>query len=73
MVVTLLVRHLPDGLPPHTLTRLFTHYGASETRPCAGGRCAHFIMLFLPSCHPTVRQLLFGNWAGFVSLNSMSS
>ncbi|KAH8962831.1 hypothetical protein BDL97_05G121700 [Sphagnum fallax] len=38
MVVTLLVRHLPDGLPPHTLTRLFTHYGASETRPCAGGR-----------------------------------
>ncbi len=73
MVVTLLVRHLPDGLPPHTLTRLFTHYGASETRPCAGGRCAHFIMLFLPSCHPTVRQLLFGIWAGFVSLNSMSS
>jgi hypothetical protein len=35
--------------------------------------CAHFIVLFLPSCHPTVRQLLFGNWAGFVSLNSMSS
>jgi hypothetical protein len=59
MVVTLLVRHLPDGLPPHTLTRLFTHYGASETRPCAGGRCVRIslccfyrlaTLLFVSSC-----------------------
>lgn len=35
---TLLVRHLPEAIPQDTLTRLFSHYGASSVRPCAGGR-----------------------------------
>ncbi|XP_010257747.1 PREDICTED: U11/U12 small nuclear ribonucleoprotein 65 kDa protein-like [Nelumbo nucifera] len=37
-VVTLLVRHLPEAIPPDTLSRLFSHYGAFSVRPCAGGR-----------------------------------
>ncbi|XP_042381459.1 U11/U12 small nuclear ribonucleoprotein 65 kDa protein-like isoform X1 [Zingiber officinale] len=35
---TLLVRHLPEGMPHDLLSRLFSHYGASSVRPCAGGR-----------------------------------
>ncbi|XP_006853102.2 U11/U12 small nuclear ribonucleoprotein 65 kDa protein isoform X1 [Amborella trichopoda] len=35
---TLLVRHLPEAIPHETLSRLFSHYGASSVRPCAGGR-----------------------------------
>lgn len=39
-VATLLVRHLPEGMPHDLLSRLFSHYGASSVRPCAGGRSA---------------------------------
>ncbi|OAY76189.1 U11/U12 small nuclear ribonucleoprotein 65 kDa protein [Ananas comosus] len=35
---TLLVRHLPEAIPDEMLSRLFSHYGASSVRPCAGGR-----------------------------------
>ncbi|WOK95903.1 hypothetical protein Cni_G04610 [Canna indica] len=35
---TLLVRHLPEAIPHDVLSRLFSHYGASSVRPCAGGR-----------------------------------
>ncbi|KAG9446751.1 hypothetical protein H6P81_012879 [Aristolochia fimbriata] len=35
---TVLVRHLPEAIPVDTLSRLFSHYGASAVRPCAGGR-----------------------------------
>ncbi|KAJ8630502.1 hypothetical protein MRB53_023825 [Persea americana] len=35
---TLLVRHLPKAIPHEILSRLFSHYGASSVRPCAGGR-----------------------------------
>ncbi|XP_077235945.1 RNA-binding (RRM/RBD/RNP motifs) family protein isoform X2 [Tasmannia lanceolata] len=37
-VATLLIRHLPEAIPHETLSRLFSHYGASSIRPCAGGR-----------------------------------
>ncbi|KAL5707603.1 hypothetical protein ACHQM5_018490 [Ranunculus cassubicifolius] len=33
--VTLLVRHLPEAIPQDTLSRLFSHYGASSLRACA--------------------------------------
>ncbi|XP_042000282.1 U11/U12 small nuclear ribonucleoprotein 65 kDa protein-like isoform X2 [Salvia splendens] len=36
--VTLLVRHLPEAIPHDTLTRLFSHYGASSVRPFSHGR-----------------------------------
>ncbi|XP_059647288.1 U11/U12 small nuclear ribonucleoprotein 65 kDa protein isoform X2 [Cornus florida] len=36
--VTLLIRHLPEAIPYDTLSRLFSHYGASSLRPCASGR-----------------------------------
>ncbi|KAL0929067.1 hypothetical protein M5K25_001007 [Dendrobium thyrsiflorum] len=36
-VATLLVRHLPEGIPDDMLSRLFSHYGAASVRPCAGG------------------------------------
>lgn len=36
--VTLLVRHLPEAIPFETLSRLFSHYGASSVRPCSRGR-----------------------------------
>lgn len=36
--ITLLVRHLPEGLPADTLKRLFSHYGASDFRLCQSGR-----------------------------------
>ncbi|KAL8129478.1 hypothetical protein V2J09_018633 [Rumex salicifolius] len=35
---SLLVRHLPDAVPSDTLSRLFSHYGASAVRPGSGGR-----------------------------------
>ncbi|GAB4834098.1 hypothetical protein Ancab_032351 [Ancistrocladus abbreviatus] len=35
---TLLVRHLPEAIPIDTLSRLFSHYGASSVRPCSGAR-----------------------------------
>ncbi|KAL9998657.1 putative RNA recognition motif domain, nucleotide-binding alpha-beta plait domain superfamily [Helianthus debilis subsp. tardiflorus] len=35
---TLLIRHLPEAIPHDTLSRLFSHYGASSVRPCATGR-----------------------------------
>lgn len=36
--VTLVVRHLPDGIPHDIVTRLFSQYGASAVRPCSGGK-----------------------------------
>lgn len=36
--LTLLIRHLPEGLPADTLKRLFSHYGASDFRLCKAGR-----------------------------------
>ncbi|KAJ4915041.1 U11/U12 small nuclear ribonucleoprotein 65 kDa protein [Raphanus sativus] len=38
VVITLLVRHLPDGIPHDIVSRLFSQYGASAVRPCSGGR-----------------------------------
>ncbi|KAJ0605780.1 putative RNA-binding domain superfamily [Helianthus annuus] len=35
---TLLIRHLPEAIPHDTLSRLFSHYGASSVRPCTTGR-----------------------------------
>ncbi|KAJ7971831.1 U11/U12 small nuclear ribonucleoprotein 65 kDa protein [Quillaja saponaria] len=35
---TLLIRHLPEAIPQETLSRLFSHYGASSVRPCSSGR-----------------------------------
>ncbi|KAI3823312.1 hypothetical protein L1987_04747 [Smallanthus sonchifolius] len=35
---TLLIRHLPEAIPHDTLSRLFSHYGASCVRPCTSGR-----------------------------------
>ncbi|KFK43219.1 hypothetical protein AALP_AA1G096000 [Arabis alpina] len=37
-VITLLVRHLPDGIPHDIVSRLFSQYGASSVRPCSGGK-----------------------------------
>lgn len=36
--ITLLVRHLPDGIPHDIVSRLLSQYGASSVRPCSGGR-----------------------------------
>lgn len=36
--ITLLVRHLPEAIPHDTLSRLFSHYGASSVRPFTHGR-----------------------------------
>ncbi|XP_010458201.1 PREDICTED: U11/U12 small nuclear ribonucleoprotein 65 kDa protein-like [Camelina sativa] len=36
--VTLVVRHLPDGIPHDLVSRLFSQYGASAVRPCSGGK-----------------------------------
>lgn len=38
ITTTLLVKHLPCALPLDTLKRLFSHYGASDIRPCVAGR-----------------------------------
>ncbi|MBA0859556.1 hypothetical protein Goshw_008234 [Gossypium schwendimanii] len=37
-VATLLIRHLPEAIPPETLLRLFSHYGASSVQPCSSGK-----------------------------------
>ncbi|XP_065854167.1 U11/U12 small nuclear ribonucleoprotein 65 kDa protein isoform X2 [Euphorbia lathyris] len=37
-VTTLLIRHLPEAIPHDTLSRLFSHYGATSVRPCSAGR-----------------------------------
>ena len=37
-VITLLIRHLPEAIPHDTLSRLFSHYGASSVRPCSAPR-----------------------------------
>ncbi|KAA3473018.1 RNA-binding 40 [Gossypium australe] len=37
-VATLLIRHLPEAIPPETLLRLFSNYGASSVRPCSSGK-----------------------------------
>lgn len=37
-LATLLIRHLPEAIPHDTLSRLFSHYGASTVRPCSSGR-----------------------------------
>uniref|UniRef100_A0A803Q3Z0 RRM domain-containing protein n=1 Tax=Cannabis sativa TaxID=3483 RepID=A0A803Q3Z0_CANSA len=34
-LATLLIRHLPEAIPQDTLSRLFSHYGASSVRPCS--------------------------------------
>ncbi|GER42393.1 RNA binding protein [Striga asiatica] len=36
--ITLLVRHLPEAIPPETLHSLFSHFGASSVRPSSFGR-----------------------------------
>ncbi|CAM8951073.1 unnamed protein product [Rhodiola kirilowii] len=38
IVITLLIRHLPDAIPLETLSRLFSHYGACAVRPGTSGR-----------------------------------
>ncbi|XP_010528771.1 PREDICTED: U11/U12 small nuclear ribonucleoprotein 65 kDa protein [Tarenaya hassleriana] len=38
LAITLLVRHLPDGIPHDIVSRLLSQYGASSVRPCSGGR-----------------------------------
>ncbi|KAK3197955.1 hypothetical protein Dsin_021370 [Dipteronia sinensis] len=35
---TLLLRHLPEAIPIDTLSRIFSHYGASTVRPCSSAR-----------------------------------
>ncbi|CAN6320141.1 unnamed protein product [Urochloa humidicola] len=35
---TLLVRHLPEAITQEMLSRLFSNYGATSVRPCAGGK-----------------------------------
>ncbi|KAF6147747.1 hypothetical protein GIB67_006720 [Kingdonia uniflora] len=37
-VTTLLVKHLPEGIPQNTLCLLFSHYNASFIRPTSAGR-----------------------------------
>lgn len=37
-MITLLIRHLPEAIPHDTLSRLFSHYGASSVRPCSAPR-----------------------------------
>ncbi|KAF0933904.1 hypothetical protein E2562_020034 [Oryza meyeriana var. granulata] len=36
--VTLLVPHLPEAISQEMLSRLFSHYGTTSARPCAGGK-----------------------------------
>lgn len=35
---TLLIRHLPEAIPQETLSRLFSHYGATSVRLGSHGR-----------------------------------
>lgn len=43
---TLLIRRLPEAIPHDTLSRLFSHYGASGVRPCTTGR---YLLSIFPS------------------------
>ncbi|KAL3622639.1 hypothetical protein CASFOL_034050 [Castilleja foliolosa] len=43
--VTLLVRHLPEAIPPETINRLFSHYGASSVRPSSHGRVKNCVFV----------------------------
>ncbi|XP_038696741.1 U11/U12 small nuclear ribonucleoprotein 65 kDa protein isoform X3 [Tripterygium wilfordii] len=59
-VVTLLIKHLPDAIPHETLSRLFSHYGASSVRPCSTGRmrnCAFVDFKNEPLAYQAQRQL----------------
>ncbi|CAN1813835.1 U11/U12 small nuclear ribonucleoprotein 65 kDa protein [Linum perenne] len=59
-MITLLVRHLPEGIPHHTLSRLFSHYGAHSVRPCAAGRlrnCAFIDFKSDAAAYQAQRQL----------------
>lgn len=44
-MITLLIRHLPEAIPHDTLSRLFSHYGASSVRPCSSPRYPFFFLL----------------------------
>ncbi|KAL0003499.1 hypothetical protein SO802_017280 [Lithocarpus litseifolius] len=44
-MITLLIRHLPEGIPYDTLSRLFSHYGASSVRPCSSPRLSNCAFL----------------------------
>lgn len=60
VAVTLLVRHLPEAIPHDTLTRLFSHYGASSVRPFSQGRvknCAFVDFKDEPSAYQAQKQL----------------
>ena len=49
----MLVRHLPEAITQDMLSRLFSHYGATSVRPCAGGK-------YIPHpCH-LIKCTLFG-------------
>ncbi|KAK9986772.1 hypothetical protein SO802_031723 [Lithocarpus litseifolius] len=37
-MIALLIHHLPEAIPHDTLSRLFSHYGASSVRPCSSPR-----------------------------------
>lgn len=49
---TLLIRHLPEAIPHETLSRLFSHYGASSVRPCTSGRYSNTPFWVLFSWYP---------------------
>ncbi|XP_052294565.1 U11/U12 small nuclear ribonucleoprotein 65 kDa protein isoform X3 [Citrus sinensis] len=44
-LVTLLIKHLPDAIPQDTLSRIFSHYGASSVRPCSAGRLRNCVFV----------------------------
>lgn len=58
VAVTLLVRHLPESIPLDTLTRLFSHYGASSVRPFSHGRLVCFALLCFLSLNFTHQFIL---------------
>ncbi|KAF4397091.1 hypothetical protein G4B88_008937 [Cannabis sativa] len=43
IAATLLIRHLPEAIPQDTLSRLFSHYGASSVRPCSSNGRLRFL------------------------------
>jgi len=54
VVATLLVRHLPEAIPYDTLSRLFSHYGASSVRPCTGGRYWNHVLVWRLSVYKPI-------------------
>ncbi|KAL9431497.1 hypothetical protein AB3S75_026644 [Citrus x aurantiifolia] len=44
-LVTLFIKHLPDAIPQDTLSRIFSHYGASSVRPCSAGRLRNCVFV----------------------------